>query len=187
MPGWCPADRSPVRLGAGYGTTAHPGGRTGDATARFSAILILVSEIHAVARRQLTNAGHNYTRGRQDLVDVLAGIGAPATMPMIVQRSPGLAQSSLYRNLAVMEQAGVVARVDVGDTKSYYELSDLVTEDPHHHLVCSDCSAVVDINLPPRAERSIERALGDAARDVGFELTEHRLDIIGVCAQCCAA
>lgn len=135
----------------------------------------------------MTAAGHRYTRGRQGLVDLLAEMGAPATMPMILEHSPGLVQSSLYRNLAVMEQAGLVTRVDVGDTKSYYELSELVTDDHHHHLVCRDCSSVVDVNLPTRAERNIERYLDTAAHDAGFELTDHRVDIIGICAACRAA
>lgn len=153
----------------------------------FLAILIRVSDLHAIARRQMTASGHMYTRGRQGLVELLAEIGAPATMPMIMAHSPKLVQSSLYRNLAVMEQSGLVTRVDVGDTKSYYELSELITDDHHHHLVCSDCSAVVDVTLPDRAERSIERALGAAADDAGFELTDHRVDIIGICADCRAA
>jgi Fe2+ or Zn2+ uptake regulation protein len=135
----------------------------------------------------MTAAGHMYTRGRQGLVDLLAEIGAPATMPMILEHAPKLVQSSLYRNLAVMEQAGLVTRVDVGDAKSYYELSELVTDDHHHHLVCSRCSAVVDVTLPARAERSIERVLGTAADEAGFELTDHRVDIIGVCGDCRAA
>ena len=132
----------------------------------------------------MTAAGHMYTRGRQELVDLLTQIGAPATMPMLLERSPKLVQSSLYRNLAVMEEAGLVTRLDVGDTKSYYELSELVTDDHHHHLVCTDCNAVVDVNLPDRAERSIERNLGAAADEAGFELVDHRIDLIGTCADC---
>ncbi|MFT3855350.1 MAG: transcriptional repressor [Ilumatobacteraceae bacterium] len=93
----------------------------------------------------------------------------------------------MYRNLAVLEQAGVVARVDVGEGRSYFELSELVTKEHHHHLVCRECSTVVDIALPNRAERSIERALEDAAHYAGFELTEHRIDLVGVCAACRAA
>ncbi len=128
-----------------------------------------------------------YTRGRQVLVEALAAIGGPATTPMIQLQAPGLVQSSLYRNLAVLQDAGVVTRVDVGEGRSYFELSELVTAEHHHHLVCRECSTVVDIALPVRAERAIERALGDAAHGAGFELTEHRVDLVGVCAACRAA
>ena len=83
-----------------------------------------------------------------------------------------------------MEEAGLVTRLDVGDTKSYYELSELVTDDHHHHLVCKDCNSVVDVNLSDRAERSIEKSLDSAATEAGFELVDHRIDLIGTCADC---
>lgn len=146
-----------------------------------------MSELHSIAKRQMDAAGHRYTRGRQALVETLAAIGAPATIPMIMQQSPGLVQSSLYRNLSVLQEAGLVTRVDVGEDRAFFELSELVTREHHHHLVCRECSTVVDIALSRRAERAIERALGDAADGVGFELTEHRVDLVGVCASCRAA
>lgn len=151
---------------------------------RFLGILILVSEFHSIAKRQMDNAGHVYTRGRQQLMEALAAISAPATAPVIQQQAPGLVQSSLYRNLAVLQEAGLVTRVDVGEGRSYFELSELVTKEHHHHLVCQECRTVVDIALPAKAERAIERALGDAAEGAGFELTEHRVDLVGVCAAC---
>lgn len=146
-----------------------------------------MADYHSIVLRQMDAAGHLYTRGRQTLLDALAAIGAPATIPMILQQAPGLVQSSLYRNLAVLQEAGVVVRVDVGEGRSYFELSETVTQEHHHHLVCRECSTVVDISFPARAERAIERALDDAAHGAGFELTEHRVDLVGVCAACRAA
>ena len=146
-----------------------------------------MADHHSIVRRQMGAAGHRYTRGRQSLVDTLATIGAPATIPKILREAPHFVQSSLYRNLAVLQDAGVVTRVDVGEGRAYFELSEAVTEEHHHHLVCRECSAVVDIALPTRAERDLERVLDDAAQGAGFELTEHRVDLVGVCAACRAA
>jgi Fur family ferric uptake transcriptional regulator len=146
-----------------------------------------MADIHTIARREMKSAGHMYTRGRQLLMDTLASLGGPATIPTILKHAPGLVQSSLYRNLAVLQETGLVTRVDVGEGRSYYELSELVTDDHHHHLVCRECSTVIDISLPPRTERALERALGDAATGSGFQLTEHRVDLVGVCADCRAA
>jgi Fur family transcriptional regulator, ferric uptake regulator len=143
-----------------------------------------MSEIHAIARRQMDAAGHVYTRGRQLLIDTLASIGGPVTIPAILAEAPGIVQSSLYRNLAVLQEAGLVTRVDVGEGRSYFELSELVTEEHHHHLVCRECATVIDVSLPSRDERAIERILGNAAHGAGFELTEHRVDLVGVCAAC---
>lgn len=144
-------------------------------------------ELHAVARRRIGESGQVYTRGRQRLVEALAAIGKPATIPTILRARPDFVQSSLYRNLAVLQNAGLVSKVDVGDNRAYYELSELVTSDHHHHLVCRDCRTVVDITLSNSAERAIERGLGDAASDAGFQLEEHRVDLVGLCATCAAA
>jgi Fur family ferric uptake transcriptional regulator len=141
-------------------------------------------DIDGIARHQMQQAGHMYTRGRRAVMETLAAIDAPATIPMILQASPTLVQSSLYRNLAVLADAGLVSRVDVGDNRSYYELSEMVTNDHHHHLVCRTCRTVVDIALPVRAERSLDKTFGEAAATVGFDLEEHRVDLVGVCADC---
>jgi Fe2+ or Zn2+ uptake regulation protein len=132
----------------------------------------------------MDEAGHRYTRGRQTVLEALAKLGGPVTIPTILQAAPTLVQSSLYRNLAVLQEAGLVSRVDVGEDRSFYELSELLTDDHHHHLVCRSCSTVVDIALPTKAELNLERALGDAAETAGFQLTEHRVDLVGVCADC---
>lgn len=128
-----------------------------------------------------------YTRGRQLVMETLAELASPATIPTILRVEPSLVQSSLYRNLAVLQDAGLVTRVDVGDDRAFFELSELVTKDHHHHLVCRGCSTVVDVTLAPRAEKALERALGDAAHHAGFELEDHRVDLVGVCANCQAA
>jgi Fur family transcriptional regulator, ferric uptake regulator len=146
-----------------------------------------MTEFDMVSRQRMADAGHMYTRGRQLVMKTLAAIGAPATIPMILHAAPSLVQSSLYRNLAVLQDAGLVTRVDVGDDRAFFELSERVTNDHHHHLVCQQCSTVVDISLPARAERALERALGDAAEGAGFELKDHRVDLVGVCAVCRAA
>jgi len=128
-----------------------------------------------------------YTRARRLIMDTLASTSGPATIPTILQAAPSLVQSSLYRNLAVLQEAGLVSRVDVGDDRSYYELSEAVTDDHHHHLVCRACRSVIDVALPARTERSLDRAFSAAAIDAGFSLEEHRVDLVGVCATCQAA
>jgi Fe2+ or Zn2+ uptake regulation protein len=143
-------------------------------------------ELDPMARERMSTAGHVYTRGRQLVLQTLAELAAPATIPAILAAAPALVQSSLYRNLAVLEEAGLVTRVDVGDERAYFELSELVTQDHHHHLVCRSCSTVVDVTLPTRAEQSLERVFSAAATEAGFELEDHRVDLVGLCADCAA-
>jgi len=154
---------------------------------RFSAILIPMVDVHGIAKHQMDQAGHMYTRTRRLIMDTLAGAGGPTTIPVILQSAPTLVQSSLYRNLAVLQEVGLVTRVDVGDDRSYYELSEAVTDVHHHHLVCRSCRSVIDVVLPARIERALDKAFTESATAAGFALEDHRLDLIGVCATCRAA
>lgn len=140
-------------------------------------------ELHDAADARLRRAGQRYTDSRRRLVGALAGAEGPLTLPQILASSPDLAQSSAYRNLAVLEQAGVVHRIVTNDDHSRYELVEELTEH-HHHLICERCGSVADFVLDAAAERSLERALSTAAGTQRFDVTHHRLDLVGTCADC---
>ena len=76
----------------------------------------------------------------------------------------GLPQSSIYRNLSVLEQAGVVRRVITEDEFARYELTEAFTEH-HHHLICSNCGKVEDVTIPGdlRDRRWIARSTASRA------------------------
>ena len=164
---------------AGSGRTGRP----------FSVILSvgtltgMTADLHATVATRLADTGQRYTASRRSLVDVLAAADNPLTVSEIVGVRSGLAQSSAYRNLAVLEASGVVHRVASSDEFARYELAEDLTGH-HHHLICTSCGGVADFTVPPKVEQSLASALRSAARRSGFNPEGHRLDLIGVCASC---
>jgi Fe2+ or Zn2+ uptake regulation protein len=140
-------------------------------------------ELDRIAVQRLRRDGQRYTGNRKRLVELLEGAGAPLTIPEILERGPDLAQSSVYRNLAVLERAGLVHRIVTTDDWARYELDHALTHH-HHHLICSSCGVVRDFTVSSRLERSIDEALAKVAGDAGFRLDHHRLDLVGYCADC---
>ena len=140
------------------------------------------AELHATVGMRLRGVGQRYTTQRRALVDLLAGARHPLSIPDVLTLEPGLAQSSVYRNLAVLEQASVVRRVVATDF-ARYELTEDLTEH-HHHLICSECGSVEDFTASSQVENSVARAITDIADRTGFTPEHHRLDLIGVCASC---
>ena len=63
-------------------------------------------------------------RSADGAVDILGAAESPLTIPDILQRRPELAQSSVYRNLSVLEAAGVVLRIAGGDEFTRFELAE---------------------------------------------------------------
>ena len=142
-----------------------------------------LGHVHDAAGSLLRVADQFYTSGRRELVGLLASIGRPATIPDLLATRPKLTQSSVYRNLAVLEQVGVVQKVVSSDDRARYELAeDLMGH--HHHLICVSCGRVDDFVVSPRAERSVEAVLERAIGETGFRASGHRLDVVGTCAEC---
>jgi Fur family transcriptional regulator, ferric uptake regulator len=138
-------------------------------------------DIHQEVVTRLAALDQRYTRGRRALVDVLAAADRPLTVPEMI--GPSVPQSSAYRNLAVLIEAGVVHRIAGADEFARFELAEDVAEH-HHHLLCSNCGAVADVAATPRLEKALSEAAVVAAEENGFEVTGHRIDLVGRCAAC---
>lgn len=140
-------------------------------------------ELDTVVTRRLRRVGQRYTSQRRALVELLVAAPAPLTLPQLLERSVGLAQSSAYRNLAVLERAGVAHRIVTTGDHACWELSEDLTEH-HHHLICSSCGDVSDFTVPSEIEQGLDSALTAVASDAGFSALHHRLDLVGLCARC---
>lgn len=142
------------------------------------------SELHDTVAARLRAAEQRYTRARRRLVELLADQATPMTIPDLLAADRTLAQSSAYRNLAVLEQVGAVSRIVTSGDYASYELAEDLTGHHHHHLVCSECGDVSDFALSPSVEAELDRVLRNAARRADYAIDHHRLDLVGRCRSC---
>lgn len=141
------------------------------------------ANLHASVADRLGGVGSRYTPGRRLVVEVLEEVGRPIEVEEILAVRPDLAQSSVYRNLVVLERADVVHRVVTGDGVGRFELSEGLTEH-HHHAICSVCGSIRDITVPPRLERDLQRIVRELGRRIAFSTSSHRIDLMGTCSDC---
>jgi Fe2+ or Zn2+ uptake regulation protein len=156
---------------------------TPERSATPSAPPTMTREVHEITAERLAGAGQRYTSNRQAIVEILARTTKPLSLAEVLASGEGLAQSSAYRNLVVLDEAGVVRKVVATDEFARYELAEDLTEH-HHHLLCSQCGSVEDFTLSVRAEQTLESAMVTASRRSGFLVSHHRLDLVGLCADC---
>jgi Fe2+ or Zn2+ uptake regulation protein len=142
----------------------------------------MAGDLHTTAAGRLRGVGQRYTRQREALVEVLERAGKPLSIAEIVEIRTG-PQSSVYRNLSVLEHAGVVRRVVAEGEFARFELAEELTEH-HHHLICSTCGKVEDVTIPRDLETTMDRTVDRLARRSGFASVRHRLDLIGTCRAC---
>ncbi len=151
--------------------------------APYNRAMVVAPSLHEAIGLRLAALEQRYTASRRVLVETLATAGRPLTVPEIVASTPVLPQSSAYRNVTALMDVGVIRRVSGTDDHGRFELAEELSGH-HHHLVCASCGTVEDV----RPSARLERALGEAARSVaeeqGYEITEHRLDLLGHCPAC---
>jgi len=144
----------------------------------------VADDLQSAVAGRLRRLGQRHTSGRRTLIDALARAGRPLTAAELVAAEAGLPQSTTYRNLALLEQAGVVHRVMGSDEYARFELTEEFTGNHHHHLVCVSCGAVEDFEAPKRVEKGLADAISELTSGTGFRAEAHRLDVLGTCAGC---
>jgi len=140
-------------------------------------------DINEIAAFQLQTINQRYTKNRRKLIEILLKTSKPITINQILESDSKLAQSSVYRNLAVLEQAGLVVKIITNDDHAHYELAEHIL-DHHHHIICSPCGEILDFHLSEKIEKALENSLKEIADDLGFSIDRHRLDLLGTCGEC---
>ena len=141
------------------------------------------TEIDQLAASQLRSIDQRYTKNRRQLISILSNGTKPLTINQILEIGSGLAQSSVYRNLAVLEEAGLVVRIITNDDHAHYELDEQIL-DHHHHIICSPWGEILDFHLSEKIEKALESSLKEIADNFGFSIDKHRLDLLGTCGDC---
>jgi len=136
----------------------------------------------AQIERRLAERRVRLTGGRQAVVDGLASSDGPKSAAEL-HRTIGGALSSLYRSLAVLESAGVIALHHSAKGFVRYELAPWI-KGHHHHLLCSNCGAVDDTEMPAALEKELRGIVKRIGLRAGFKPTDHALDIEGLCTRC---
>ena len=141
------------------------------------------ADLHEAVSMRLALHHYRYTTGRRRLVDAIATAGQPVRLPDILASAPGLAPSSVYRNLDVLERSGVVNRITASGDHAHFEFAEPLLAH-HHHLICVGCGAIEDFQLDDDMEASVDQGLAEAAGRAGFTPVRHSLDLHGYCGDC---
>lgn len=88
---------------------------------------------------------------------------------------PNMSVATVYNNLRVFKEAGLVKELTYGDASSRF---DWVTTD-HYHAICEECGKIVDFYYP------ILNEVESVAQHVtGFKVNSHRMEVYGICPEC---
>ena len=88
---------------------------------------------------------------------------------------PSISKGTVYRNLRVLQEMGLVSELNLNDTVSRFEAK----RDGHYHFHCERCGRVFDIDEPINKE--LDRRIADRT---GYNISYHQLEFRGSCHDC---
>jgi Fur family ferric uptake transcriptional regulator len=91
-----------------------------------------------------------------------------------------VSRATVYRNLDLLVEAGLVQRQRLGRNRFLYE--HVHTGQSHDHLGCRECGRVIEFVSP-----SIQAMLNEICRAHGFSNEARQIQVLGLCRACAAA
>jgi Fur family peroxide stress response transcriptional regulator len=128
-----------------------------------------------------TRKGSQYRRSRQRerILELLRGTDTHPTANWLYARLrkefPDLSMGTIYRNLGVLTEQGLVSRIGFGSTFDRFDAN----MQHHYHFICDICGTITDLDLP--ADESLNRRVRDAA---GLDARLHDIQFRGTCQKC---
>ena len=135
-------------------------------------------------KEQLKAAGHKSTKPRNAVLEALvkfcnSHFSAEEIYAFIKKTHPKIGLTTVYRTLKLFESASIICKLDLDDGFIRYELNKPNENHSHHHLICSHCGNVAEV----------EDDLLDCLEEQillknKFLVKDHRVKFYGLCEKC---
>lgn len=141
-----------------------------------------------ILRRHIKNEGLRLTPQRMSIAEAFfaTSAGQHVNIDELYQRvrasNSSIGYATVYRTLKLLEECGLASAAQFGNKTTLFEPANPGVEDHHDHLICTECGLIVEFENP-----EIEVLQDRMAQEHGFELTHHKMELYGRCAQCIKA
>ena len=129
---------------------------------------------------RLQTTGLKLTKPRRAILEYLHNQNHPITNREIYDGlSNNCDLASVYRTINLFIEIGLVQQYDFGDGIARFELIEPGEHSHHHHIICNDCSKVIELDhcFPDSLSETI-------AKHTGFTRITHKLEFFGLCSNC---
>ncbi len=84
--------------------------------------------------------------------------------------------ATVYRTLALLEDSNMVTSLSFGAQGKKYELG---AKEHHDHMICTECGKITEF-----VDEEIEKRQHAIADSLGFKMSDHSMQIYGICKNC---
>jgi len=137
------------------------------------------------SRKILTDRKVSITNPRIIVLEELLASKNPLTIDELQKKLKNkVAKSTLYRVLNDLKKIQILNEFSTPDNLTVVEL---ILEDDihHHHLFCSDCGEIIDIEMGDEFEKTLSEEIKRIEKNFNFSIEDHRLELFGKCTELC--
>jgi Fur family ferric uptake transcriptional regulator len=138
----------------------------------------------AKLKDNLKEKGYKLTPQRRAIVDIMIDnegkhLTAEEIYDLVKLDCPEIGLATVYRTILLLEEMGILSKIDLGDNCSRFELVHEEESHQHHHLICTECNDIIEVegDLLDTLEDTIENKYN-------FKIKNHSLKFFGVCSKC---
>lgn len=130
----------------------------------------------------LKNKGMKYTEQRAIILQILLNIddhlNAEEVLDIVKEQYPEqkIGIATIYRTLNFLEEVNLITSISFGKDGKKYEGN---TNKHHDHIICTGCGTIVEF-----LDEEIEQKQEEIAASNGFKITDHTMQIFGICTPC---
>lgn len=133
---------------------------------------------------KLKESGYKITFQRKIILDVIAlhadrHLSIEEIYDIVRQTNPEIGLATVYRTLLLFENMEIVQKIDFDDGLSRYELNRQNNDHRHHHLICTLCGSVFEVE-----EDLLESLEQQIFKKHGFNVKDHKVKFYGICKNC---
>jgi Fur family ferric uptake transcriptional regulator len=129
---------------------------------------------------QLRQRGLKSTDQRDDIARVFFGlehhISAEELYAEVRKINPHVGYATIYRTLRLLKECNLVFERHFADGQARYEAAG---ERHHDHFICNSCGKIIEFH-----NDALEALQDTVAAELGVELTHHKMELYGRCAEC---
>jgi Fur family ferric uptake transcriptional regulator len=125
------------------------------------------------------------TNPRILVLEALLDNKSPITVDELLTKLENqVAKSTLYRVLSDLKKINILQEFTNLENQSVVELL-LDTDSHHHHLFCSDCGEIIDVEMANEFEEKLSKEIKRIEKKFNFIIEDHRLELFGKCTDLC--
>lgn len=119
------------------------------------------------------------SKQRTRILELLRSTGSHPTATWLYDKLknefPNLSLGTVYRNLIILIEQGLINKIDFGSTFDRYDAN----IERHYHFICEKCDLITDISMPVMDELDKK-----VISNTGFKVKRHRIEFYGLCHNC---